>query len=51
MKSAAVQAIARIPTPAARDALSSIAAGKDDLADEARRLLAAGGPPRTDQPG
>ena len=39
LKAAALQAIARIDTPAAREALSSIAAGRDDLADEARRLI------------
>jgi outer membrane biosynthesis protein TonB len=39
-KLAALNAIARIRTPAAQDALSSVAAGRDDLAEEARRLLA-----------
>lgn len=37
---AALQAIARIEGPAAREALQTVAAGRDDLADEARRLLA-----------
>ena len=36
---AAVQAISRIPTPAAREALQSLASGRDDVAEEARRLL------------
>lgn len=40
-KIAALNAIARIHTPAARDALQSVASGRDDLAEEARRLLAA----------
>lgn len=39
-KVAALNAIARIHTPAAREALQSVAAGRDDLAEEARRLLA-----------
>jgi hypothetical protein len=39
-KIAALHAIARIQTPAARDALQSVAGGRDDLAEEARRLLA-----------
>ena len=40
-KMAALNAISRIQTPAARDALQSVASGRDDLAEEARRLLAA----------
>ncbi|HEX8693057.1 MAG TPA: HEAT repeat domain-containing protein [Longimicrobium sp.] len=40
VKTAALAAIARIPTPAARDVLASFAAGRDsDLAPEARRIL------------
>jgi len=40
-KSAALAALARIPTPGAREVLASTAAGKDsDLAAEARRILA-----------
>ncbi|MBB4638658.1 HEAT repeat domain-containing protein [Longimicrobium terrae] len=39
-KLAALQAIARISAPAARDALQSVAGGRDELAEEARRLLA-----------
>ena len=39
VKLAAVQAIARTGTPAAREALATLAAGRDELADEARRLL------------
>lgn len=39
-KLAALNAIARIRTPAAQDALQSVAAGRDELAEEARRLLA-----------
>ena len=39
-KTAAIQAIARIPSPAAREALTSLAAGKDaDVAAEAQRAL------------
>ena len=38
---AALQAIARIDTPAAREAITSISQGRDELAEEARRLLAA----------
>jgi len=38
-KLAALNAIARIRTPAAQDALQSVASGRDDLAEEARRLL------------
>lgn len=38
-KLAALNAIARIHTPAAREALQSVAGGRDDLAEEARRLL------------
>jgi hypothetical protein len=37
---AALQAISRIGTPAALEALQSVAGGRDDLAEEARRLLA-----------
>jgi HEAT repeat protein len=41
VKSAALAALARIPTAGAREVLASAAAGKDaDLATEARRLLA-----------
>ena len=40
-KLAALSAMARIHTPAAREALQSVASGRDDLAEEARRLLAA----------
>ncbi|MBV9110113.1 MAG: HEAT repeat domain-containing protein, partial [Gemmatimonadetes bacterium] len=41
VKHAALAAIARIPTPAARDAIMSIAGGKDaELAAEAQRVLA-----------
>ncbi|HEX5726298.1 MAG TPA: HEAT repeat domain-containing protein, partial [Longimicrobiaceae bacterium] len=40
VKTAAVAAIARIPSPASRDVLASLAAGRDsDVADEARRAL------------
>jgi HEAT repeat protein len=39
-KIAALNAIARLHTPAARDALQSVASGRDELAEEARRLLA-----------
>jgi hypothetical protein len=39
-KIAALNAISRLHTPAARDALQSVAAGRDELAEEARRLLA-----------
>jgi hypothetical protein len=39
-KIAALNAISRLHTPAARDALQSVASGRDELADEARRLLA-----------
>ena len=39
-KIAALNAIARLHTPAARDALQSVAGGRDELAEEARRLLA-----------
>lgn len=39
-KIAALQAIARIRAPGARDALQSVASGRDELAEEARRLLA-----------
>jgi hypothetical protein len=37
---AALQAIARIDTPAAREAIASISQGRDELAEEARRILA-----------
>jgi HEAT repeat protein len=41
VKSAALAALARIPTAGAREVLASTAAGKDsDLASEARRILA-----------
>lgn len=41
VKTAAVSAIGKIPTPAAREVLASIAAGKDaELASEAGRILA-----------
>ncbi|HET7234632.1 MAG TPA: HEAT repeat domain-containing protein [Longimicrobium sp.] len=41
VKTAAIAAIARIPTPAAREAITSLAAGKDaDVAAEAQRALA-----------
>lgn len=41
-KTAALTALGRIPTPAAREVLHSVANGKDsDLAPEARRILAA----------
>jgi HEAT repeat protein len=39
-KLAALNAIARLQTPAARDALQSVAGGRDERAEEARRLLA-----------
>jgi hypothetical protein len=39
-KIAALNAISRLNTPAARDALQSVASGRDELAEEARRLLA-----------
>jgi HEAT repeat protein len=39
-KLAALQAIAKIAAPGARDALQSVAGGRDELAEEARRLLA-----------
>jgi hypothetical protein len=41
LKMAAVQALGRIATPAAREALAAVAAGRDDLAAEARRVLTA----------
>ncbi|HYR09951.1 MAG TPA: HEAT repeat domain-containing protein, partial [Longimicrobium sp.] len=41
-KLAALQAIAKIDTPAAREALASISQGRDEMAEEARRILAAG---------
>lgn len=40
LKMAALQAIARIRTPGAREALQSVATGRDELAEEAKRLLA-----------
>lgn len=39
LKMAALQAIARIRTPGAREALQSVATGRDELAEEAKRLL------------
>lgn len=42
-KLAALHAIARIDTPAARDALASISQGRDEMAEEARRILATAG--------
>jgi HEAT repeats len=39
-KLAALNAIARIQTPGAREALASVASGRDELAEEAKRLLA-----------
>jgi hypothetical protein len=42
-KVAALHAIARIDTPAAREALAAVALGKDEMAEEARRILAAAG--------
>lgn len=39
-KVAALHAIARIDTPAAREALAAVALGKDEMAEEARRILA-----------
>lgn len=42
-KLAALQAIAKIDTPAAREALASISQGRDEMAEEARRILAASG--------
>jgi hypothetical protein len=41
-KVAALHAIARIDTPAAREALAAVALGKDEMAEEARRILATG---------
>jgi HEAT repeat protein len=41
LKMAALQAIGRIRTPGAREALQSVATGRDELAEEAKRLLAA----------
>jgi HEAT repeat protein len=41
LKSAALQALGRIGTPAAREALAAAADGRDDLAPEARRILRA----------
>ena len=40
---AALQAIARVDTPAAREAVAAISQGRDELAEEARRILAASG--------
>jgi hypothetical protein len=40
---AALHAIAKIDTPAAREALAAVALGKDEMAEEARRILAASG--------
>lgn len=40
---AALQAIARIDTPAAREAVAALSQGRDELAEEARRILAAAG--------
>ncbi|HEU0299239.1 MAG TPA: HEAT repeat domain-containing protein [Longimicrobium sp.] len=40
---AALQAIARIDTPAAREAVAAISQGRDELAEEARRILATTG--------
>ena len=37
---AALHAIARINTPAAREAIAAVSQGKDDMAEEARRILA-----------
>ncbi|HEY0016996.1 MAG TPA: HEAT repeat domain-containing protein [Longimicrobium sp.] len=42
-KVAALYAIAKIDTPAAREALAAVAQGRDEMAEEARRLLAASG--------
>jgi hypothetical protein len=39
-KLAALHAIAKIDTPAAREALASISQGRDEMAEEARRILA-----------
>jgi hypothetical protein len=39
LKLAAVQALGRIDTPAAREALAAVGGGRDDLAAEARRAL------------
>jgi HEAT repeat protein len=41
LKSAALQALGRIGTPAAREALAAAADGRDDLAPDARRILRA----------
>ena len=40
---AALHAIAKIDTPAAREALASISQGRDEMAEEARRILATAG--------
>lgn len=42
-KLAALHAIAKIDTPAARDALASLSQGRDEMAEEARRILATAG--------
>jgi hypothetical protein len=42
-KLAALHAIAKIDTPAAREALTSISQGRDEMAEEARRILATAG--------
>ncbi|HEX2208500.1 MAG TPA: HEAT repeat domain-containing protein, partial [Longimicrobium sp.] len=42
-KVAALHAMARIDTPAAREAIAAIAQGRDDMAEEARRILASAG--------
>lgn len=42
-KVAALHAIARIDTSAAREALAAVAQGRDEMAEEARRLLATSG--------
>lgn len=39
---AALHAIAKIDTPAAREALAAVSQGRDDVAEEARRILASG---------
>lgn len=41
-KVAALHAIAKIDTPAAREALAGISQGRDEMAEEARRILATG---------
>jgi HEAT repeat protein len=42
-KLAALHAIAKIDTPAAREALASLSQGRDEMAEEARRILATAG--------